>query len=320
MKRASILGVLFLCFYLLAEGQENKDENRWLQQKIPGKSKGMPVTSAWHTGTAGIIKNDGAELSLINTSRIGLTKSSELLLRIGEEWVMPNIGIKHQWVTSNRLFLASEHMLYCPWPGLYMLQASGYKDLLADSVKIGPGLAMRHELILSWLMNPQVLGCPNPAPERILSFRMGTEFYIGKDRIPPFDWFHSFYHTQILNKKVLYYGGIQFDSYFSNRFHYSINALCYNSDFSSDLALESNVRLTWYAGQCFGISAVCKAAYIRMQKPADVSAFSGNGILFTPREKETWLSILPFVDFTLLIHPDRGQIRHGLFRNRRKMR
>lgn len=310
--------MIFLCFCRLTEGQESKDENRWLQQKIPGKSKGTPVTSAWHTGTAGIIKSDGAELSLINTSRIGMTKSSELLLRIGEEWVMPNIGIKHRWAASNRLFFASEHMLYCPWPGLYMLRASGYKDLIADSVKIGPGLAMRHELILSWLMNPQVPGCPDPAPERILSFRIGTEFYIGKDRIPPFDWFHALYHTRILDKKVLYYGGVQFDSYFSNRFHYSMNALCYTSDLSSDLALEGNIRLTWYIGRRFGISAACKAAYIRMDEPADALPSSANGVLFPPAEKENRLSILPFIDFTLLINPDRGQIRHGLFRNRRK--
>lgn len=41
-----------------------QDAVKWLQRDNAIRSKGRPVVSAWHTGTAGIIKNDGAELSL----------------------------------------------------------------------------------------------------------------------------------------------------------------------------------------------------------------------------------------------------------------
>lgn len=316
-----ILSILLSFLFYSLPAQESKDENQWLQRNIPGKSKGQPVTSSWHTGTAGIIKSDGAELSLFNTSRIGMTKSTELLLHIGEEWIMPNLGIKHRWLHGNRISFSSEHTLYCPWSGLKILQSTGFKDLIADSVKLDPGIAMRHELILSWLINPQVLGCPNPAPEKILSFRLGTEFYLssGKNTIPPFDYFHSLYHTQILNKKVLYYGGLQFDSYFSNRFHYSLNALLYSIDLSSDYALEGNVRLTYYISPRVGISAACKAAYIRISEWIGQTT-QPDGTFVNSYDKAPRISILPFIDLTLLINPDRGQIRHGLFKNRRKQR
>lgn len=313
--------LLLLISFSPLRAQENKNENRWLQQEIPGKSKGMPVTPSWHTGTAGIIKSDGAELSFFNTSRIGMTKSTELLLRIAEEAVMPNIGLKHKWLNGRRLSLSSEHMLYCPWPGLKILQATGFKNLVPDSVNIDPGIAVRNEVILSWLMNPQVLGCPNPAPERILSLRAGIEFYVegGNTSVPPFHWFHTLYHTQILDKKLLYYSGLQFDSYFSNRFHYSLNALYYNPDLTPDFALEGNARFTYYLSPRFGISLSCKAAYIKIPLLTK-QILQTDGKEQNTYDRKSRISILPFLDLTLLVHPDRGQIRHGLFKNRRKMK
>lgn len=316
-----LLFPLLLISFLSLRAQESKDENRWLQREIPGKSKGMPVTSSWHSGTAGIIKSDGAELSLFHTSRIGMTKSTELLLRIGEEAVMPNIGLKHKWLSGRRLSLSSEHMLYCPWPGLKILQSAALKDLIPDSAKIDPGIAIRSEIILSWLMNPQVPGCPDPAPERILSLRAGIEFYVdgGNTSVRPFDWFHTLYHTQILDKKWLYYSGLQFDSYFSNRCHYSLNALYYNVDFTPDFALEGNARFTYYLSPRFGISLACKAAYIKIPLLTEqIAQTDGNHQNIYDRKSR--ISLLPFLDFTLLVRPDRGQIRHGLFKNRRKMK
>lgn len=311
--------VLCLAGVLNGVSQENPDDERWVKAAPPSRSKGQPVTSSWHTGTAGIIKNDGAEISLFNATRIGMTKSTELQFRIAEEWLMPNVGLKHNWMHGEKLFFSSEHSLYCPWPGLKMAQKSGYKDLIDDSVTIGFGVAMRHELILSWLMNPMVAGCPNPAPERILSFRLGTEFYLGGGDTPPFDYFHSLYHTQVLDKKMLYYGGAQFDSYFSHRFHYSVNALFYSVDFSSQFAAEGNARLTCYFWRRFGISLACKAAYIRVSEPLGVEKeFDGTWMM--QYDNDGRFSVLPFIDLTLLVHPDRGEIRHGLFKNRRRRR
>lgn len=311
-KAGWVLLLLLSCHFLHA--QEGKDENQWLQRDIPGKSKGQPITSSWHAGTAGILKSNGAELSLFSPSRIGMTKSTELLLRIGEEWLLPNIGIKHRWIGGERLIFSSEHTAYYTWPGLKILQSTGIKDLVPDSVTIRQGIAMRNELLLSWLMNPQVVGCPNPAPERILTLRAGMEFYVGngKNEVPPFNYFHSLYHTQILNKKILYYGGLQFDSYFSHRFHYSLNALYYSIDFSRDFATEANGRLTYYVSQRIGLSLSCKAAYMKI-KDNEVSS-PGTNI------RKSKFSCLPLLDFTYLIHPDRGEIRHGLFKNRRKMK
>ena len=84
-----------------------QDAVKWLQRDNAIRSKGRPVVSAWHTGTAGIIKNDGAELSLFNTSRVGMTEKTELLFRIGEEWILPNVGIKHRWWGNDFFRLSS---------------------------------------------------------------------------------------------------------------------------------------------------------------------------------------------------------------------
>ncbi len=319
MQKILIL-LSLLCFVHLLQAQNEPQGNRWLQRSNPLKSKGQPVTSAWHTGTAGIIKNDGAELSLFNPSRIGLTKNTELLLSIGEEWILPNFGIKHHWAGRKRFLLSSQHTLYYTWPLLKLLQSTGIKDLIADSVKIGHGIAMRNEILFSWLINPQVAGCPDPASEKILTFRGGVEFYAGQSMsLQPFDWFHSLYHTQIFDKKLLYYSGLQFDSYFSNRIHYSLNALFYNVDFSSDYSIEGNARFTYYISRRIGISASCKVAYMKINRLEAIKENTENNLLFAYNNKAK-ISVLPLLDVTFLIHPDRGEIRHGLFKNRKKMK
>lgn len=283
-------------------GKGTTDE-RWDLYAIPAKNKGIPEVSAWHAGTAGIIASDAAEISLFNPTRIGFSKRTELLFRIAEEPFLPNIGLKHHWSGKNKLFLASEHTLYFTYPLLKILQNTGFKGLIPDSVRVNAGIAMRHELILSWLMNPRVFGCPQQGSERILSLRAGTEFYagFGDTEVQPFDYCHSLYHSQLLDNKWLYYGGLQYDSYFSNRFHYSLNGLFYSVDFSKQYAVEANLRLTCYVSTRFGISASCKGAYVHIGE-------------------EPKFACLPLLDLTYLINPGRSAIRHGLYKNKRSRR
>lgn len=304
------------CSSLLAQ-----DANKWLQRDNYTRSKGLPVVSAWHTGTAGIIKNDGAELSLFNASRVGMTENTELLFHIGEEWILPNIGIKHRWWKSERFVFSSEHFLYYTWPFLKILQTIGIKDLVADSIPLKQGIAMRHELLLSWLMNPQSPGCPDPASEKILTVRAGIEFYAGQDnkKVKPFNWFHTLYHTQIFQNKPLYYSGLQFDSYFSKSFHYSVNALYYNIDFTRDYAIEGNLRLTYYISRRIGISVSGKAAYMNIPE-LQMTPLAENNLFVVNYNRKKQFTVLPLLDLTFLIRPDRGEIQHGLFRNRKKRR
>lgn len=283
--------------------QVTVEEERWNPRTLPIKSKGIPEVSAWHTGTAGIIASDAAEISLFNASRIGFSKSTELLFRIAEEPFLPNIGLKHRWWGKHKLFLSSEHTLYYTYPVLKILQTTGFKDLIPDSVRVNHGLAMRNEFIFSWLMNPREFGCPSFVPERILSVRVGVEFYagFGNSQVKPFDYAHALYHSQLLDRKLLYYGGLQFDSYFSSRFHYSVNGLYYNVDATKEFAVEANLRLTCYVSRRVGISVACKGAYMQI---ADKSK----------------IACLPFLDFTYLVNPGRTTIKHGLFKHRWKMR
>lgn len=276
-------------------------ELRWNPRQIPSKSKGYPDISAWHAGTAGIVASDGAELNLFQVSRIGFSKHTELLFRVAEEPFLPNVGVKHLWAESKRFFLGTEHTLYYTYPGLKILQKSGFKDLIADSVRINHGIAMRHEILLSWLMNPRIWGCPDPPPEKILTLRVGTEFYVGfgDTEIRPFDYAHTLYHTQLLDRKVLYYGGLQFDSYFNNRFHYSLNGLFYSVDMKKEYAVEVNLRFTCYITRRVGLSLAAKGAYLNIGE-------------------KTKFACLPLVDITYLINPGRGTIKHGLTKRRHK--
>ena len=123
----------------------------------------------------------------------------------------------------------------------------------------------------------------------------------GNNEVMPFDYAHTLYHTQLLDGKVLYYGGLQFDSYWGHRFHYSLNGLFYSVDFTKAYAVEGNLRLTYYVSRHFGLSAVCKIPYIRIN------------------EKSGW-TYVPLLDLTYLIHPGRTVIRHGLYKNKRRQR
>ena len=77
--------------------RQKDTELRWDPRRLPSKSKGFPEISAWHTGTAGIVASDAAEISLFNPTRIGFSKRTEILFRIAEEPFLPNIGLKHRW-------------------------------------------------------------------------------------------------------------------------------------------------------------------------------------------------------------------------------
>ena len=280
----------------------NATDLRWDPRKLSAKSKGHPEISSWHTGTTGIIASDAAEISLFNPTRIGFTKKTELLFRIAEQVILPNIGLKHSWWRNKRFSLASEHSLYYTYPGLKLLQKTGFKDLVPDSLKIGQGVAMRHEVLFSWLINPQVLGCLNPPAEKILSLRLGTEFYMGGDtEVVSFDYLNSLYHSQLLDGKVLYYGGLQFDSYFGNRFHYSVNSLFYSVDLKKEYAIEANLRLTYYVSQRVGLSVSGKGSYMNINN--------------TPK-----FACIPLLDLTYLINPGRATIKHGLYKNKRRKR
>lgn len=283
--------------------QATVEEERWDPRPLPVKSKGVPEVSSWHTGTAGIIAGDAAEISLFNQSRIGFSPNTELLFRIAEEPFLPNIGLKHRWWGKHKVFIATEHTLYYTYPALKIGQITGFKNLIPDSLRVNHGLAMRNELIFSWLMNPRVFGCPSLTPERILSVRAGVEFYVGfgGTEVKPFDFAHLLYHSQVLDRKLLYYGGLQFDSYFSNRFHYSVNGLYYNIDATNEFAVEGNLRLTCYVSRRVGISAACKGAYMQVAGKSKIAC-------------------LPFLDFTYLVNPGRTTIKHGLYKNKRRRR
>ena len=283
--------------------RQKDTELRWDPRRLPSKSKGFPEISAWHTGTAGIVASDAAEISLFNPTRIGFSKRTEILFRIAEEPFLPNIGLKHRWWGNRRFAWATAHTLYYSYPGLKILQSTGFKELVPDSVQVAQGMAMRHEILFSWLLNPQVWGCPDPSAEKILTLHAGIEGYVGfgNNEVMPFDYAHTLYHTQLLDGKVLYYGGLQFDSYWGHRFHYSLNGLFYSVDFTKAYAVEGNLRLTYYVSRHFGLSAVCKIPYIRIN------------------EKSGW-TYVPLLDLTYLIHPGRTVIRHGLYKNKRRQR
>ncbi len=280
--------------------RQSATELRWDPRELPNKSKGYPELSAWHTGTTGIIASDAAEISLFSPTRVGFSKRTELLFRIAEEPFLPNAGLKHLWWSGKRFSLASGHTFHYPWPGLKILQRTGFRDLVPDSVKVGQGIAMRHELLFSWLMNPRVWGCPNPPAEKILTLQAGAEFYVSFEsaQVRPFDYAHLLYHSQLLDGKVLYYGGLQFDSYFGSRFHYSLNGLFYSVDFGEEYAAEANLRLTYYISRRWGISVAGKGAYLNL---ADKTKFA----------------CVPLLDLTYLVNPGRAAIKHGLFKKRK---
>ncbi len=282
---------------------EPEIELRWNTHKLMEKSKGYPEISAWHSGTAGIIAADAAEISLFNPTRIGFTRRIELLFRMAEEPFMPNVGLKHAWWGNKRFFLTTAHHLYYTYPGLKILQSSGLKNLIADSLRLGQGIAMRHEILFSWLINPRVWGCPEPPAEKILTFRVGTELYINckESEVVSFDYAYSLYHTQLLEGKTLFYSGLQFDSYWKNRLHYSMNGIFYSVGCKKDYAVETNLRLTYYVSRHWGIS------------------FAGKGASISIGEQTKFVCI-PFLDLTYLVRPSRSTIQHGLFKNKKNPR
>lgn len=275
----------------------------WDPRRARHKKHGLTEVSPWHAGTAGIIAPEQAEISLFGPTRIGFSQSTEWLFRIAEMPFLPNIGMKHRWWKNRRFALATEHTLYYTYPLLKLLQTTGFKSLVPDTVSVPQQLAMRFDVLFSWLINPRVEGCPVTIPEMVLTWRGGAEFNLWnpESRIRPFDYVHTLYHTQLLDNKVLYYARLQFDSYFSYRFRYSLNGLYYTADFTKSGAIEANARLTYRLSPHLGISAAAKGAYIHIQGSDKFVC-------------------LPLLDLTYYVRPGRGVVKTDLFKHKRRRR
>lgn len=275
----------------------------WNPRQAKYRKHGLTEVSPWHNGTAGILASRQGEISLLAPTRIGFSRKTEWLFRIVEMPFLPNVGLKHQWWKNRRLALATEHTLYYTYPLFKMLQTSGFKALVPDTVSVPQQGAMRCDLLFSWLINPRIEGCPVIMPEMILTWRGGAEFNLWnpQSQIRPFDYFHTLYHTQLLDNKVLYYTGLQFDSYFSYRFRYSLNGLYYTANFTKAGAIEANARLTYRLSPHLGISAAAKGAYIRIQGSDKFTC-------------------LPLLDLTYYVRPGRGVVKTDLFKRKRRYR
>lgn len=281
------------------EEDKSYDKLMWDPRQAHPRKHRPPVPTVWQTGSAGIIPSEQGEISLFTPSRIGFSKQTEWLVRIAEMPFLPNIGLKHRWWGNRRFVFSSEHTLLYTYPMLKILQNTGLKSLVPDTAAIPQQLAMRLDLLLSWLVNPRIDGCPGGFPEMMLTLKAGSEFNLWNPQsdIRPFDYLHAFYHTQLLDNKALYYAGLQLDSYFSHRFRYSLSGTGYSVDLTRSYAVEANVRLNFRISPHLGISAVAKGAYIHIQH---VHKFT----------------CLPLLDLTYYIHPDRRTVRTGPFKQK----
>lgn len=177
----------------------------------------------WTTGNARVVPQSYIELSLTELSKYGLPYNMELMAQVPAIAAVPNLGIKKQWLRkSGDWYFASRHHAYYPGIAFRLLQLTGYRSVLDDTIQMPFILSFTNELMFSkWLI--QASSCE--AQNYLLTLRAGLKnAMVGSaDTVPLFEYPFIFHETQVFQQKNVWYVGIDLDGSLSESMNFCVD-------------------------------------------------------------------------------------------------
>lgn len=253
---------------------------------------GNSQCSIWSVGNAQTVDKNRMEVSALQTTRFGLTRSIEIGAQPLAMVLLPNVYLKKKWFAED-LIISSRHGVY--YPGILLnniyknrRQFPGIlKNMDRDTIypiKNSPkgNLTITNELLVStFLQKASVCARPN----LLLTGKLGAHFSFNNDQQILDTIFHPVFHarTQPYNKQLMWYAGAQLDGhFFFEHLDFSVDLQLVSLDMLSDWSIEQKGMLLWTKIPNTRILFGYKMAFANMQN-------YGNKFMF-----------MPLIDFTYL--------------------
>ncbi|MFA8433953.1 MAG: hypothetical protein ACEPOZ_05505 [Marinifilaceae bacterium] len=255
--------------------------------------------STWTHRTAKVVPLREIHLSAVAPSRYGNFPKTEINTQLLLFPLVPNIGLKHQWIGETTI-LSTQHSFNYPTMGLRWAKKSGFGDILPESSVVPHIFAFRNEVIVSHVLNPQAPDCFNRVPDLILTGRMGFDFALktGDEMLPLIDTRFLYHRTSIYHDRKLYFMGLELDGNTWRNINFSINADYYNIDFNGEYAFESEGRFIYHHNSRLNFSLGYKLSYLNC-------------------DYGTQLFVMPMIDLVYKLH-HHVKLQNGLFGRKRR--
>lgn len=156
------------------ETPENKGEFNKLQEMGGSRRNSYRDDYIWGINTAYPTPKSAKDISLVNSSRFGVSEKMELSSNILMSFFAPNLFLKYNY-KNEKLWISSRHGLYSPTMGIERLSEFDYVQKKDSMEKVPFSLTLRNEIILSYPIFNN-LDCGSRQPYLIFSFIGGIDY------------------------------------------------------------------------------------------------------------------------------------------------
>lgn len=156
------------------EAPKNSGEFNKLQEMGGSRRNSYRDDYIWGTNTAFTTPKSAKDISVVNSSRFGMSDKMELSSNILMNFVAPNLFFKYSY-KQKKLWISSRHGLYSATMGMERLSEFDYVQKIDTTDKVPIAITLRNEIILSYpLFN--TLDCASSQPYLIFSFIGGVDY------------------------------------------------------------------------------------------------------------------------------------------------
>lgn len=157
-----------------SEVPENKGEFNKLQEMGGSRRNSYRDDYIWGINTAFPTPKSAKDISLVNSSRFGVSDNIELSSNILMNLLAPNLFLKYNY-KKEKLWISSRHGLYSATMGMERLSEFDYVQKIDTTEKIPFSITLRNEIILSYPIFNN-LDCGSRQPYLIFSLVGGVDY------------------------------------------------------------------------------------------------------------------------------------------------
>lgn len=157
-----------------SEVPQNTGEFNKLQEMGGSRRNSYRDDYIWGTNTAFPTPKSAKDISVVNSSRFGLSENIELSSNILMNFFAPNLFLKYNY-KKDKLWISSRHGLYSATMGMERLSEFDYVQKVDTTEKVPFSMSLRNEIILSYPIFDN-LDCGSRQPYLIFSLVGGVDY------------------------------------------------------------------------------------------------------------------------------------------------
>ncbi len=210
--------------------------------------------------TAKTLPHKHFEISVIQPTRYGVGKKTELMANPFIIWKHPNLGVKHLWyhkkpaksdkfLSSRGIYFSTLHTANYPTMSLKFIQNRNIRNYIPAYSEIPQIIALKNELRISTLLKRSTSCEPS---NFVITYRLGIQnaFEFGNNTFVPINQYILYRETEIYKDTFIWYTGFDIDGRITNKINFIADLDFYAANFKvNDWSVEHKAFIYWNAGR-----------------------------------------------------------------------